>query len=584
VLLVGLLMLLALAVSLTPIRNYDFWWHLTSGGLILSQHAVPRTDPFSFTAVNAPWVDHEWLSQVLMYCGYRAVGAAGLVVLKAILVCGLALLMLSHVEREGHGPAGVSLLLATTLVGASFRLDVRPELATLLVLPLAFDLVLRARATGDRRPLALVPLLVALGSNLHPGIILVPVLLAAGAVVGLATERFAPVNGEADAPAGSRPGFAKRLLLVAAASAIAAGANPYGWKIYAVPFEIRRLLATLPSPNLEWTRPGIADFPLFWLAAAAVPVVMLAGLRRLDPIATPALLAAGLLAAAHLRNIGLFFVLLPFGLARPARAFALMVERLWRRVLPAVPGGVRPGFVISGVVLLCAVPVVSVLPPPFAWGLGPAPGNEPRAAVDFVDSQGIGEHLYNDVRFGGYLVWRRFPAHHVFIDGRNEVYASLLREVFLSLGDSRTWEAFLDRHGIDAAFLRYSPTLERVVRAGPDGRPAGVVERAYSVDHFPPERWALVYWDDDAMIVVRRSPGNAEVIAGHEYRAVQPEDWRYLYAGVLTGHVRVEPILAELERKTREDPGCLLARSLLATFSRLPRGPHAPPETGPTSR
>ncbi len=584
VLVVGLLLLLALAVSLTPIRNYDFWWHLKTGSLILSQRAVPRTDPFSFTAENAPWVDHEWLSQVLMDAGYDALGPAGLIVLKAVLVCGLCLLMLSHVRREGHGPAGASILLAAALAGASFRLDVRPELATLLLLPLVIDLVLRARATGDRRPLFLVPPLVALGSNLHPGAILAPVLLVAGVVTTFATERLARFAGGGDKHAGPCPPFAPRLLLVAVAASIAACANPYGYRIYAVPFEIRRLLASLPSPNLEWTRPGASDFPLFWLAAAAAPAVVLAGWRRFDPIATPALLIGAILAAAHLRNIGLFFVLLPFGLARPARAIALAGERLWTRALPSVPGGVRPGFVIAAVVLLCAVPALSVLPPAFARGLGPAPGNEPRSAVDFVEREGIGQRLYNDVRFGGYLIWRRFPGHRVFIDGRNEIYAALLREVFLSLGDSRTWEAFLERHDIDAAFLRYSPALEKVVRPGAAGRPAGVVERAFSVNHFPSENWALVYWDDDAMIVVRRSHENAVVIARHEYRAVHPEDWRYLYAGVVTGHLPVDPILEELERKLREDPGCVLARSLLTTFNRLASGPKASPDTGSKER
>src|SRR5439155_24098982 len=100
----GLLLLLALAASLTPIRNYDFWWHLKTGELILEQGAVPRADPFSFTAGSAPWVDHEWLSQVLMHAGYVAVGPPGLVVLKAVLVCGLGLLMLRHLRREGHRP------------------------------------------------------------------------------------------------------------------------------------------------------------------------------------------------------------------------------------------------------------------------------------------------------------------------------------------------------------------------------------------------------------------------------------------------------------------------------------------------
>ena len=42
--------------------------------------------------------------------------------------------------------------------------------------------------------------------------------------------------------------------------------------------------------------------------------------------------------------------------------------------------------------------------------------------------------------------------------------------------------------------------------------------------------------------------------------AIQPEDWRYLYAGVVTGHEALGPILGELRRKLSEDPGCARAR------------------------
>ncbi len=581
--LLGLLLLVVLGSSLSPIRNYDYWWHLKTGSLILSRHEVPRADPFSFTSAGAPWVDHEWLSQLLLYVGHRALGPAWLVVLKAALIAGLCLMMEDRARSEGLGAAGRPILPAAALVGSSFRLDVRPELATLLLLPLAMHLVLRARDTGRTRLLVLVPFLVALGANLHPGAILVPALLLPGAALTFIDERRPIVQiGGGGSPAARRP-FAGRLFAAALVAALAACANPYGARIYTVPFEIRNVLRSLPSPNLEWARPGLSDFPLFWLAAVATVAIVLLAPRRIDPIATPALLLGAALAAAHLRNIGLFFVLLPYGLARPARALALACRRL-RVPSRLAARRVRPGFVVAAALLVCAVPLPALLPPTIAWGVGLAPGNEPRAAVDFLDREGIGERLYNDVRFGGYLIWRRFPAHRVFIDGRNEIYPGLLRDVFASVGDSRAWQAFLERLNIDAAFLRYAPDLEKVVRPGRDGRTGGVVERAFSVNHFPKESWALVYWDDDAMIVARRSPENAPVIALHEYRAIHPEDWRYLYAGVLTGHQPLGPILEEIERKLREDPGCARARSLWAAFGSLAQAPRRSPGQAPAGR
>ena len=80
------------------------------------------------------------------------------------------------------------------------------------------------------------------------------------------------------------------------------------------------------------------------------------------------------------------------------------------------------------------------------------------------------------------------------------------------------------------------------------------------------------------MIVVRRSKENASVIAAHEYQAIQPEDWRYLYAGVVTGHLPLDPILEDLERKLREDPECARARGLLAAFQGLTPTPKPSPD------
>ncbi len=437
--------------------------------------------------------------------------------------------------------------------------------------------MLRARDGGRHRPLVAVPLLVALGANLHPGAIVAPAILLLGAAATFIDERLGPLRGDAGRGATAGGRFAPRLAATAAAAALACAANPYGFRIYAVPFQVSRILATLPSPNLEWARPRAADFPFFYLAAAVVLAVLAAGWRSADPVAAPALLLLLALSCMHLRNIGLFFVLLPYGLARPVRALtgrlgsaaSALIHGGRSAVRPpaAADGGVRPGFVAAAVVLFSAVPLLALLPPTVAWGIGIAPGNEPAPAADFVARENVGRRLYNDIRFGGYLIWRRFPAHRVFIDGRNEVYPALLRDIFACSNDSRAWQAMLRRYDIDAALLRYMPSLERVARARADGGPPGVQERAFSVNHFPAEDWALVYWDDDALIFVRRSAENESVISRNEYRAIQPEDWRYQLAGVLTGHTDAGPIVVELQRKLREDPQCSRAWALLNTFN-----------------
>jgi len=75
----------------------DLWGHVLFGRDMLNQRALPRTDTYSYTATGAPWVNHEWLAQVLFALAYGIGGASGLLLLKvalAVVTCafGLALI------------------------------------------------------------------------------------------------------------------------------------------------------------------------------------------------------------------------------------------------------------------------------------------------------------------------------------------------------------------------------------------------------------------------------------------------------------------------------------------------------------
>src|SRR5262245_52944908 len=50
------LVVLAAALTLQDIRSTDYWWHLRAGQLIAETGAVPRHDPFTYTAPGARWI------------------------------------------------------------------------------------------------------------------------------------------------------------------------------------------------------------------------------------------------------------------------------------------------------------------------------------------------------------------------------------------------------------------------------------------------------------------------------------------------------------------------------------------------
>ncbi len=54
----------------------DFWGHLRFGLDILAQRQLTAVDPYSFTQ-DVPWVNHEWLSELLMAAAFQTAGFVG---------------------------------------------------------------------------------------------------------------------------------------------------------------------------------------------------------------------------------------------------------------------------------------------------------------------------------------------------------------------------------------------------------------------------------------------------------------------------------------------------------------------------
>jgi hypothetical protein len=512
-----------LAAGITKIADLDFWWQLKAGQLVVTTHSIPRTDVFSYTAFGHEYIDHEWLFQVTQYAAWSVAGPLGIALLKCLIVAATLVLVALYAVRCGTDAMVAGGLTLLAIAGGITRIIERPELFSTLFAVIAFVLADSYLRTRDWRFLVPLPLLCALWANVH-----------AAVVVGLIIQIL----------------FVRSMPQIAAfaASVGAACLNPFGYRVLTVPFELTRIIDSGLLNNEEWRHPTLIKTP-FYFVALGITIglfAVFAGRSRAEArghTGARVLVAIFLayISLKYIRNVGLFCTFVPLLIGEEA-------SRLHRRVFAAL-GAI-------------SVAIILTVYFPFEHGIGEA-SYFPDGIVRFVKQRDLRGHMLNSYSFGGYLIWNLFPERRVFIDGRNEVYLPLLERLKVAKTDSRAWNALLHDEQIEYALLEYVDDLDRVTTFDSSGK-TKVGFAPITVTRLPRARWALVYWDDDGMVFVKRNGANA--ITG-EYTSVFPEGRRYQHDLVARGTIDRSRAVAELQRKIAEDPSCRRAKMLLASVT-----------------
>src|SRR5262249_33646347 len=102
-------------LSLTA-ADADLWGHLTFGSDILTSGHVVQVDRYSFTS-DLPWINHEWLAEIVMATGWRLGGSLGLVAVKLTLFWGAGAFVLAAWQRFSLTPIWRDGLLFVTALG-----------------------------------------------------------------------------------------------------------------------------------------------------------------------------------------------------------------------------------------------------------------------------------------------------------------------------------------------------------------------------------------------------------------------------------------------------------------------------------
>jgi hypothetical protein len=476
---------LAGTLSNRPLADPDIGWHIRTGELILSTHALPRTDPFSSTMHGQKWFAWEWLYDLGLGILYRACGLNGVVWLCALIVAATFTLLLSQLLLGGTGLLLAIMLMLLAEAAATIHLFARPHIVSWLLVLLWLGALERWERGGAPRWLPwFFPVSTLFWVNVHGGWLFGLALLAIY-FVAAAVESLRDSDVFEALRATQR---ARRIAWAWGASAVATLANPFGWKLHAHIYRyltdryLMNRIAEFRSPDFHgWAQRCFAIILLLTLMA-------LAGHRqkiRLSHVLVTLLAVyAGLLSSRNLPVSSILLVLVIGPLlweslesfaARPsagrwirggARRIVEFSCRMGAQEL-SLRGYVWPAVAVTGALAICLhggwVGSHHVIDARFD------PTKVPVAAVNFLQSEPSDEAVFSTDSWGGYLIYRLYPARQVVVDDRHDLYGSdKIRDVLILMQGEPGWREVLEKWHIQTVLLPSDSTLANLLRELPE--------------------------------------------------------------------------------------------------------------------
>jgi len=471
------------------VASPDIGFHLSTARWIVEHRAFPSTDLFSFTFQGHPYIDLQWLFQLVMY-GANAIGGTGLIITVKILVTLTfwALLVWRARRMNGSVPWSVPLLLVLIALGDYF--EERPHLFSWVYGSLVL-LILEEFGRGNRRWLPALPVIMLLWVNSHQLFVLGLVLMGVYAAWEL-----------------RKGSGADRTLLVCAALSVGACLiNPYGIRTLTFPLT---LLGEIQSGHLfTGATTGIAELqppfslslyylagrfvlfqpPLYWHLYTLLIVIGLIGAWRVARVPQLVIWAlfAYVFSMAH-KNFG-YFVMATFPLAAVGIDRAIAWLRLRRGLRIAIGPRVLLWAPIALVVIITPLALSGRLYK-LAWNDAPMRSGYnssflPVEASEFLNSQHIQGKVLAPFAYGSYVNWAtRLP---VSIYGVQEVFGPEFYAEYL---------ASMTPQGLPAFLAKWNPTIAV----------ASIVEAPFWIYYLSAQpTWRLVQFNENAAVFLHES-------------------------------------------------------------------------------
>ena len=486
--------------------NQDIGRHIKSGQIIWETKQVYKTNLFSFTEPNTPFINHHWLSEVAFYGLNNAIGLKGLILFKAVVILlAMGLLLTSVYGKTGLWPLAISSL--TGFLVFSERTDVRPEIFSYLFLAFFIFAIFKAKNESKCKYLYFLPLVQLFWTNMHIYFAVGPILL-----LFFAIDRFF-----------EKREFFKKTALIFIATSVATLLNPNFLNGALAPFNILRHYgySIVENQNIFFLRDygiSLTAINIFELSLAVLILSFVIAFRNGRRRITFELLSAvffTIMAGQMIRNFGLYgltfipLVALNLSTVSPITTFKVVnpqvINTLPQRHLVSLVGysvlSVALVFFIFNVV---NNNVYGWLGSSNRFGLSLPAGAE--KGVEFVQKNGIKGPVFNNFDVGSFLIWKLYPEQKVFVDGRPEAYTvDFFEKIYKPMQENpELWEKYSKEYKINYIFFDYhdiTPWAQNFLSRMSKN-----------------QDWSMVYFDESTVIFLKKVPPNQSLIDKFEIR------------------------------------------------------------------
>jgi len=445
----------------------DTGWHIRTGDWILSHHAVPYRDLFSYSKPDSLWYAWEWLTDAI-FAALNAVGGLAAISLFAVLLIAVTFTLLFRLARRKSNPVLAIAVTVFAMAASSVHWLARPHLFTLLFAVVFLNALDRVKDGHTRIAgvpwLAVLPVLTVLWTNLHGGFLAgVTMILAFGAAELLQLLLAAQADGRVQSLA-----RAKQYFLSALACLAASLLNPYTyhlhvhlWQYFRDPFATQHIAEFL---SLSFREPAAIFFEAV-LAAAVLAAAWF--VRRGSCTEAVLVLLWGHAALISARHIPIFMMvaapivavaadaaLRQLPVAPVAAWLRHLAGRLNRIVRDTSETDAIPRWHVVSLAGVAMLALIFYAPhPPKKFRAEFDPKRFPASAVNAL-SQYPAARVFTFDQWGDYLIYRLYPRSRVFLDGRSDFYGADFENKALDvISVNYGWDRTLARFAVDTVLM-----------------------------------------------------------------------------------------------------------------------------------